>query len=370
MKLDDLARRMQEQNALVQQYKLDVRTMQMMQEQARTIQRLSPDALVMQQVLEQANITHSLLSETNVLQQVVEQAELARKLLPETSVLQKILEQVHITNNLLSGINIPLRLIENTGALKWAYVSLSSLLWTNIGNALKIDTGSRTMLGNDILAFSNSYFALSQSLERTVLDLNLTSSMLIFELPEVELFNGVDLLEAITVENEESEAISENDEDKQGLRDEISTQTAEALETLLAGLDRNLVLLWQGASQALTSNNVDRNRHFLISLRELFTHVLHQLAPNDEIRAWTTSPEHFDRGQPTRKARLLFICRDINYSPFSSFVEKDIASILTLWEILNRSHEIAIPLTQKQLVALKIRIEGALRLLLITRNPS
>src|SRR6266487_1872339 len=330
MKLDDLARRMQEQNALVQQYKLDVRTMQMMQEQARTIQRLSPDALVM----------------------------------------QKILEQVHITNNLLSGINIPLRLIENTGALKWAYVSLSSLLWTNIGNALKIDTGSRTMLGNDILAFSNSYFALSQSLERTVLDLNLTSSMLIFELPEVELFNGVDLLEAITVENEESEAISENDEDKQGLRDEISTQTAEALETLLAGLDRNLVLLWQGASQALTSNNVDRNRHFLISLRELFTHVLHQLAPNDEIRAWTTSPEHFDRGQPTRKARLLFICRDINYSPFSSFVEKDIASILTLWEILNRSHEIAIPLTQKQLVALKIRIEGALRLLLITRNPS
>src|SRR6266487_3071656 len=247
MKLDDLARRMQEQNALVQQYKLDVRTMQMMQEQARTIQRLSPDALVM----------------------------------------QKILEQVHITNNLLSGINIPLRLIENTGALKWAYVSLSSLLWTNIGNALKIDTGSRTMLGNDILAFSNSYFALSQSLERTVLDLNLTSSMLIFELPEVELFNGVDLLEAITVENEESEAISENDEDKQGLRDEISTQTAEALETLLAGLDRNLVLLWQGASQALTSNNVDRNRHFLISLRELFTHVLHQLAPNDEIRAWT-----------------------------------------------------------------------------------
>src|SRR6266487_2891389 len=330
MKLDDLARRMQEQNALVQQYKLDVRTMQMMQEQARTIQRLSPDALVMQQVLEQANITH----------------------------------------NLLSGINIPLRLIENTGALKCAYVSLSSLLWTNIGNALKIDTGSRTMLGNDILAFSNSYFALSQSLERTVLDLNLTSSMLIFELPEVELFNGVDLLEAITVENEESEAISENDEDKQGLRDEISTQTAEALETLLAGLDRNLVLLWQGASQALTSNNVDRNRHFLISLRELFTHVLHQLAPNDEIRAWTTSPEHFDRGQPTRKARLLFICRDINYSPFSSFVEKDIASILTLWEILNRSHEIAIPLTQKQLVALKIRIEGALRLLLITRNPS
>ena len=194
--------------------------------------------------------------------------------------------------------------------------------------------------------------------------------MPIFELPEVELFNSVDLLEAITVDNGEREVTSENDEDKQGLRDEISTQTAEALETLLAGLDRNLVLLWQGASQALTSNNVDRNRHFLISLRELFTHVLHQLAPNDEIRAWTTSPEHFDRGQPTRKARLLFICRDINYSPFSSFVEKDIASILTLWEILNRSHEIAIPLTQKQLVALKIRIEGALRLLLITRNSS
>jgi len=370
MKLDDLARRMQEQSALIQQYKLDVRTIQMMQEQTRSIQRLLPDARVMQQVLEHANITHRLLSETNALQKVVEQAEFARRLLPETSVLQKMLEQVHVTNTLLSSINIPSRLIENINALKWAYVSLSSLPWTNIGNALKIDTGSRTILENDVLAFSNSYFALSQSLERTVIDVNLTSSIPIFELPEVELFNSVDLLEAVTVENEESEAISENDEDKQSLRNEISTQTAEALETLLAGLDRNLIPLWQGANQALMSNNIDRNRHFLVSLRELFTHVLHQLAPNDEIRAWTTSPEHFDRGQPTRRARLLFICREINYSPFSSFVEKDIASILTLWELLNRSHEIAIPLTQKQLVALKIRIEGALRLLLITRNSS
>jgi Predicted pPIWI-associating nuclease len=105
-----------------------------------------------------------------------------------------------------------------------------------------------------------------------------------------------------------------------------------------------------------------------ISLRELFTHVLHKLAPDSEIRSWTSSPEYFDRGNPTRKARLLFICRDINYDPFSAFVEKDITSVLSFWEVLNRAHEIVIPFSQRQLTAFKIRMEGALRLLLVTWN--
>ncbi len=142
-------------------------------------------------------------------------------------------------------------------------------------------------------------------------------------------------------------------------------QAADALQTLLADLDVNLVQLWQGANQALDSSNVDRSRHFLISLRELFTHILDQLAPGEQVRAWTASPEHFDKGRPTRKARLLFICRDINYGPFSTFVQKDIESVLEFWEILNRAHQVAIPFTQRQLVAFKIRMEGALRLLLV-----
>src|SRR5260370_41197600 len=141
-------------------------------------------------------------------------------------------------------------------------------------------------------------------------------------------------------------------------------QTTEALEALLAELDINLVRLRQGANQALLSDNVDRGRHFLISLRELFTQVLHRLAPDNKIKNWTASPEHFDKGRPTRKARLLFVCRGINYDPFSSFVEKDIASILSACDIFNRAHEVAIPFTQEQLVALKIRVESALRLLL------
>lgn len=365
MELDNFARRMQEQISMMQRLMPDPRTMQLMQEQASIVQKLLPEIRAAQQMLQQVNLTRNLLPQTNVLQKAAEQATLMQRLLPEISVLQKIIQQTNMTNRLLTNINAEsIQVIRNTNALWATYASLSKLSWTSIGSALPIDRELRTVLGNDFLAFSSSYFALSQSFERTDLESHIASAMSVFALPEVEFFNGADLLEVITIQVAEQEAEKEELEAKQSLRDEISMQTTEALEALLAELDINLVRLWQGANQALLSDNVDRSRHFLISLRELFTQVLHQLAPDNKIKNWTTSPEHFDKGRPTRKARLLFVCRGINYDPFSSFVEKDIASILSACDIFNRAHEVAIPFTQEQLVALKIRVESALRLLL------
>lgn len=362
----DFTRNIQQQVAMMQRLMPDTRTIQMLQEQALLAQRFLPATLLMQRVSEQANMTHRLLSEFSALQKVIEQTNLTRRLLPEVSVLQKVIEQSSLTSNLLSNMNIPSKAIENTSTLMWAYVSLSEMPWANIGSLLKLEEASRITLGNSFLAFSNSYFAFSEFLEKTALGPSLTSTASLFELPEIELFNGADLLEAITVDNAVGEETEEDVANKQSLRNEISAQTEESLEMLLAGLDKDLTRLWQGANQAIISENVDRSRHVLISLRELFTHVLHQLAPDEEIHKWTTAPEFFDRGRPTRKARLFFICREINSHPFCSFVEKDVASILAFWDILNRAHELSLSLTQQQLVALKIWMEGALRLLLVT----
>lgn len=43
--------------------------------------------------------------------------------------------------------------------------------------------------------------------------------------------------------------------------------------------------MWQGAKSALNStDNPDYARHCAVSLRELFTHVIHRLSPDDEIK--------------------------------------------------------------------------------------
>ena len=104
--------------------------------------------------------------------------------------------------------------------------------------------------------------------------------------------------------------------------------------------------------------NLDYARYFAVSLRELFTQVLHRLSPNHEIKKWTNDDKLFDNGKPTRKARLLFICRSVNHDIFSDFLEKDVEAILELFQ--RGTHQVTIPFTHKQLVALKARVESAI----------
>jgi hypothetical protein len=57
-----------------------------------------------------------------------------------------------------------------------------------------------------------------------------------------------------------------------------------------------------------------KTRGRLIALRqfgELFTHILHGLSPDAEVRKWSTEPAHYHNGRrPTRRAWLLYICRE------------------------------------------------------------
>ena len=132
-------------------------------------------------------------------------------------------------------------------------------------------------------------------------------------------------------------------------------------------LDPSLIKLWRGANQALNLKNPDAVRHFATSLRELLTHVIHKLSPDDEVKNWSTSPKHFHNGKPTRRARLLFICKGINHGPFSTFLEKDIDALLACIDIFQEgTHAINVPLKISQLEALKNRAGSSLRLLIRT----
>lgn len=148
-------------------------------------------------------------------------------------------------------------------------------------------------------------------------------------------------------------------------RDENDTAAREgAAEIRLRELDPKLLGLLIGARAAAKANNPDRTRHVTVSLRELFTHVLHRLAPDEHVSAWTRDPKHFHNGRPTRRTRLLFICRDLDSDPFATFVEKDVDAALKFLTVFQvGTHGVGVEYSAIQLAALIARMEGLLHFL-------
>ena len=181
--------------------------------------------------------------------------------------------------------------------------------------------------------------------------------------PPVEYYREIDVLENITVDN--------ND----GLGDDsIGNAIIDSLpsvDDLLADFDQRLCHLLHGARHALQGDNPDRARHVTTSVRELFTQVLHALAPDAAVHKWTSNTELFHKNRPTRRARLLFICRDINCDPLSRFVEDDVRAALSFVDSLNSgTHVVESKLTRKQLASVVSRIESLLVFLLQIREKS
>lgn len=150
-----------------------------------------------------------------------------------------------------------------------------------------------------------------------------------------------------------------------GLRDEIQYENEVDLNRFLSKLDKGLYSMWEGAIEAYHSENPDRIRHFSSSLRELFTHVLHILSPEEEVKNWIKDESLLHNGRPTRRARLLYVCRNINNYPFEDFVEKDVNSTLAVIDMFQEgTHKISSNFSEKQLLALKCKAECTIKFLL------
>ncbi len=165
----------------------------------------------------------------------------------------------------------------------------------------------------------------------------------------IEYSLEVDVLEQISVDDED-------DEESTGLP---------SVDDELAVFDDKLLNLINGARESLASDNPDRARHVTTSVRELFTHILHGLAPNDEIKAWSKDDEHYHNNRPTRRARLLYICRKFSCDPLTKFVENDVQAALTLVDSLSAgTHVVQSKLTERQLGAIVYRMESLVLFLL------
>ena len=170
----------------------------------------------------------------------------------------------------------------------------------------------------------------------------------------IEYSLELDVLDRISVEQEE----------------EVDGEGLPSVDDELAGFDDRLLTLIKGARASLRSDNLDRARHVTTSVRELFTQILHGLAPDDELRKWSADPDHYHDKRPTRRARLLFICRKFSCDPLTKFVEDDVRAALTLIDSLNAgTHVVQSKLSEFQLAAIVYRMEAlALFLLKISRG--
>jgi len=141
------------------------------------------------------------------------------------------------------------------------------------------------------------------------------------------------------------------------------------IDDLLREFDGSLCPLLVGARQALAGRNPDRARHVTTSLRELFTQVLHALAPDDGVRSWTSHADHFHNKRPTRRARLLYICRNINEGAFTDLVEDDVRAALSFFDLLSDgTHTVESRLSTAHLISTVARMESLLVFLLQIRN--
>jgi hypothetical protein len=179
---------------------------------------------------------------------------------------------------------------------------------------------------------------------------------LVVERPLQELFVHVTGVEVITsIEADEGQAEAEA----------LEADTEATLLPLLERLDPVFVQKWKGARQALASRNPDRIAHVSVSIRELFRLVLHHVAPEEEIRAWSKSKDDFDKGRPTRAARFRFATRSVGRPPFAGFLAKDFSAAQELLTLFDRGvHESRPSLTERQVRLMTLRMDQFLRFLL------
>jgi len=158
----------------------------------------------------------------------------------------------------------------------------------------------------------------------------------------------------------------------------------------LEQVDPQLVVPYAGAQGAFIGKNADYVRHILTSLRELWNHLLRQLAPNDLVVPWIgtidkkgllddegnptrssacTCPRRGptmdlldEKGNPTRRGRMRYLYRELNDYQLNQFLKK----VLKYINSLNRLHKLKIGLTHDHLRTTLVETDQFLRRILWT----
>lgn len=177
-----------------------------------------------------------------------------------------------------------------------------------------------------------------------------------------EIFTTAYALDAIFV-CEDSRA---DDTEKIQVIAEVKQEICD-VRTILQDVAPDLVRPYNGACDAVDSGNTDKTRQFFVSLRELWNHLLRRLAPDDRVKEWLgeDNKELLQNGRPTRRARVLYLCRNLNNDQLTDFVDKDTDAFVEFMELFNRGvHQLNLTLTDEELRVLLIRTDSWLMYIL------
>ena len=235
-----------------------------------------------------------------------------------------------------------------------------------IKTRLQIESTFATNLESSIEHMANSYSCLAESIHKFSDITRLPSFVFLGATREI-FANSY----AIGIFNPHSDQHDEEIETEIQLVEEAENDVSDCIP-LLQQFDPEIANMYIGAQNALYGNNIDRDRHMLISLRELWNHLLRRLAPNDDVNDWISKlPNQSDlrhNDKPTRRARILCICREINHDQLTGFVVDDTRALLNLFEFFNRVHKLSIGLTDQQLRAILFRSNSWLTYVLRISN--
>ena len=165
--------------------------------------------------------------------------------------------------------------------------------------------------------------------------------------------------------SDEADAEQDDSLEIQSVVDEVEEETS-ICASLLKGVDPALARPYEGARDVLYGTNPDRARHFLSSQRELWNHLLRIIAPDEQVQEWIPKEgkDLLHEGKPTRKARILYLCRDLNHDSLTEFVVRDTHALVTLVNLFNRVHQLEPKLSDQQLRALQLRSDSWLTYIL------
>ena len=184
------------------------------------------------------------------------------------------------------------------------------------------------------------------------------------ELPAAEFANQASLV----VSTSRVEYDDATDEAERAVSDELATEAGDHLTVLVSDLSQDLTDLLRGARVAVESRPPDFVRHFATSFRELFTQVLQTVAPDDQVKAWTKDKQHYHNGRPTRRARLLYVIRDVD-SMFGGFLNADVDTALTFLDAFQKgTHGVRPDFSEDEILRMGRRMEGLLRLMLVVHQ--
>jgi hypothetical protein len=262
-----------------------------------------------------------------------------------------------LETSIISSFNLQSNIAKATEYNLYAEKSIFAISTENIGSIYGLDINSRFTLETSFNDFSKGYLDLNKSfLDNPISYADLHPS--IYKCIPTEYYLGTNLLETISVP-----AII--DEPEKEINNKIKYENENTLSEFLPKIDKGLYKMWQGAIQAFYSDNPDKVRHFSASIRELFTHITHYLAPDEEIKKWTQDSAYYFNKRPTRKARLMYICRNVSHEPLKDFVNKDVNSTIEFINIFQRgTHEIEANFSDDQLELMKNKAESIIKFIL------